>query len=41
LSGSGGEVVEVGEGQRPGDDGLDQDGVDAESGASHHGSFLS
>jgi hypothetical protein len=33
--------VEVGEGQRPGDDGLDQDGIYAESGAGHHGSFLS
>ncbi|GAA4010299.1 hypothetical protein GCM10022384_64490 [Streptomyces marokkonensis] len=40
LSGSGGEVVEVGEGQCPGNDGLNEYGVDAECGAGHHGSFL-
>jgi hypothetical protein len=35
LSGSGGEIVQVGEGQGSGDDGLDQDRIDTQGGASH------
>src|SRR5690606_29374236 len=38
LSSGGGEVVEVGEGQCPGNDGLNKHGVHAEGGAGHDGS---